>query len=118
MPQSPQHHPLVQSTRTKYFTRTLAQNTTVDKNSIFIHLQVWSMDKMSPVSQRINERLQSNYLFMAVDVFQAYGQSVCCLTTASVLLFCYSLHILLGPCSVLFQFPYYKFQSDLFKYKA
>jgi hypothetical protein len=30
MPQSPQHRPLVQSTRTKYFTRTLAQSTSLE----------------------------------------------------------------------------------------
>jgi hypothetical protein len=30
MPQSPQNRPLVQSTRTKYFTRTLAQNTSLE----------------------------------------------------------------------------------------
>jgi hypothetical protein len=30
MPQSPQHRPLVQSSRTKYFTRTLAQSTSLE----------------------------------------------------------------------------------------
>jgi hypothetical protein len=33
MPQSPQHRPLVHSTRTKYFTRTLAQSTSLETHT-------------------------------------------------------------------------------------